>query len=236
MTRGKDICKTLKGIRQQIADANNIRYQPCECHHEGDCSGTCPACEQEVRYIESQLKERSHKGINTKVIGLAASICATMMPLAVSAQDSKCNTTPASVIHEVSQDDLQVVDWSQGRCDAVVIKIQLIASDAKDPLIAADVQLLGTDKHVFANEDGYFVVKVPIDATLRISRLGFVTKDFKVRSLLKRKRRRVVIQSDGNVLGKIAASSCERISDSDSPTSHVEKNNNSCSIKKEVMV
>ena len=67
-------------------------------------------------------------------------------------------------------------------------------------------------------------VKVPIDATLRISRLGFVTKDFKVRSLLKRKRRRVVIQSDGNVLGKIAASSCERISDSDSPTSHVEKN------------
>ena len=73
-------------------------------------------------------------------------------------------------------------------------------------------------------EDGYFAVKVPIDATLRISRLGFVTKDFKVRSLLKRKRRRVVIQSDGNVLGKIAASSCERISDSDSPTSHVEKN------------
>ena len=101
MTRGKDICKTLKGIRQQIADANNIRYQPCECHHKGDCSGTCPACEQEIRYIESQLKERSHKGINTKVIGLAASICATMMPLAVSAQDSKCNTTPASVIHEV---------------------------------------------------------------------------------------------------------------------------------------
>ena len=55
MTRGKDICKTLKGIRQQIADANNIRYQPCECHHEGDCSGTCPACEQEIRYLEEQL-------------------------------------------------------------------------------------------------------------------------------------------------------------------------------------
>ena len=144
--------------------------------------------------------------------------------MTVSAQDSKCNTTPASVIHEVSQDDLQVVDWSQGRRDAVVIKIQLIASDAKEPLIAADVQLLGTDKHVFANEDGYFAVKVPIDATLRISRLGFVTKDFKVRSLLKRKRKRIVIQSNGNVLGEIAASSCERISDSDSPTSHVEKN------------
>ena len=86
------------------------------------------------------------------------------------------------------------------------------------------MQLLGTDKHVFANEDGYFAVKVPIDATLRISRLGFVTKDFKVRSLLKRKRKRIVIQSNGNVLGEIAASGSERISDSDSPTSHVEKN------------
>jgi len=209
MQKGKDICKALKEVRQQIADANNIRYQPFECHHKGDCSGTCPACEQEIRYIENQLKERSHKGINTKVIGIAASICATMMPLTVSAQDSKCNTTPASVVHKVSQGNLQVIDWSQGRRDAVVIKIQLIASDAKDPLIAADVQLLGTDKHVFANEDGYFVVKVPIDATLRISRLGFVTKDFKVRSLLKRKRRRVVIQSDGNVL-ELACYPCAR--------------------------
>ena len=224
MTRGKDICKTLKGVRQQIADANNIRYQPCECHHEGDCSGTCPACEQEIRYIENQLKERSHKGINTKVIGLAASICATMMPLAVSAQDSKCNTTPDSVVHKVSQNALQVVDWSQGRRAAVVIKIQLIASDNKRPVTSVDVRLLGTDKHTSTGLDGYFAVKVPIDATLRISRLGFVTKDFKVRSLLKRKRRRVVIQSDGNVLGKIAASSCERISDSDSPMSHIEKN------------
>ena len=224
MQKGKDICKALKEVRQQIADANNIRYQPCECHHKGDCSGTCPACEQEIRYIESQLKERSHKGINTKVIGIAASICATMMPLAVSAQDSKCNTTPASVIHEVSQDDLQVVDWSQGRCDAVVIKIQLIASDAKDPLIAADVQLLGTDKHVFANEDGYFTVKVPIDATLRVSRFGVETKVLKVRSLLKLKKRIVELEMDRYIFGEIAAPSSERISDSDSPTSHVEKN------------
>ena len=224
MQKGKDVCKALKEVRQQIADANNIRYQPCECHHKGDCSGTCPACEQEIRYIESQLKERSHKGINTKVIGIAASICVTMMPLTVSAQGSKCNTTPDSVIHKVSQDNLQVIDWSQGRRDAVVIKIQFIASDDKQPVPSVSVQLLGTNKHTSTVLDGYFAVKVPIDATLRISRVGFVTKDFKVRSLLKRKRKRIVIQSNGNVLGEIAASSCERISDSDSPTSHVEKN------------
>ena len=224
MQKGKDICKALKEVRQQIADANNIHYQPCECHHEGDCSGTCPACEQEIRYIECQLKERSHKGINTKVIGIAASICATMMPLTVSAQDSKCNTNPASVVHKVSQGNLQVIDWSQGRRDAVVIKIQLIASDNKRPVTSVDVRLLGTDKHTSTGLDGYFAVKVPKNGTLRVSRFGVETKVLKVRSLLKLKKRIVELEMDRYIFGEIAAPSSERISDSDSPTSHVEKN------------
>ena len=224
MQKGKDICKALKEVRQQIADANNIRYQPCECHHKGDCSGTCPACEQEIRYIESQLKERSHKGINTKVIGIAASICATMMPLTVSAQDSKCNTNPASVVHKVSQGNLQVIDWSQGRRDAVVIKIQIIASDNKRPVTSVDVRLLGTDKHTSTDLDGYFAVKVPINGTLRVSRFGVEAKVLKVRSLLKLKKRIVELEMDHYIVGEIAAPSSERISDSDSPTSHVEKN------------
>ena len=224
MQKGKDICKALKEVRQQIADANNIHYQPCECHHKGDCSGTCPACEQEIRYIESQLKERSHKGINTKVIGIAASICATMMPLTVSAQDSKCNTTPASVVHKVSQGNLQVIDWSQGRRDAVVIKIQIIASDNKRPVTSVDVRLLGTDKHTSTGLDGYFAVKVPKNGTLRVSRFGVETKVLKVRSLLKLKKRIVELEMDRYIFGEIAAPSSERISDSDSPTSHVEKN------------
>jgi ragA protein len=224
MQKGKDICKALKEVRQQIADANNIRYQPCECHHKGDCSGTCPACEQEIRYIESQLKERSHKGINTKLIGIAASICATMMPLTVSAQDSKCNTTPASVVHKVSQGNLQVIDWSQGRRDAVVIKIQIIASDNKRPVTSVDVRLLGTDKHTSTDLDGYFAVKVPINGTLRVSRFGVETKVLKVRSLLKLKKKIIELEMDRYIVGEIAAPSSERISDSDSPTSHVEKN------------
>ena len=212
MQKGKDICKTLRSIRQQIADANNIRYHPCECHHKGDCSGTCPACEQEIRYIESQLKERSHKGINT------------MMPLTVSAQDSKCNTTPASVVHKVSQGNLQVIDWSQGRRDAVVIKIRLIASDNKQPVTSVDVRLLGTDKHTSTGLDGYFAVKVPINGTLRVSRFGVEAKVLKVRSLLKLKKKIVELEMNRYIVGEIAAPSSERISDSDSPTSHVEKN------------
>ena len=49
MARGRDICNTLKAIRKQIADANGIAYSPEECHFTGECKGTCPKCEQDVR-------------------------------------------------------------------------------------------------------------------------------------------------------------------------------------------
>ena len=59
MKRGKHICDTLKQIRLDIARANGIEYAPRECHHEGDCAGTCPACESEMRYLEREIARRS---------------------------------------------------------------------------------------------------------------------------------------------------------------------------------
>lgn len=49
---GKKKCKILKDIRQQIAQDNNIPLESPECNHQGDCSGTCPKCEEEVQYLE----------------------------------------------------------------------------------------------------------------------------------------------------------------------------------------
>lgn len=69
--KGKDICRSLKAIRKQVAEANGIDYAPQPCHHVGDCSGTCPACEAEVRYIESQLGTLRMAGKAVKVAGLA---------------------------------------------------------------------------------------------------------------------------------------------------------------------
>ena len=88
MTKGKSTCKLLKDIRQQIADANGISYQPKECHYEGDCAGTCPACEAEIRYLETQLRERKRKGWGMKVAGLAAGLCVATVPL------TSCQNTP----------------------------------------------------------------------------------------------------------------------------------------------
>ena len=74
MTRGKSICEFLKKIRQQIADVNGITYAPTVCTHKGECAGTCPACESEREYIESQLNKKREIGNPIKIIGLSAAL------------------------------------------------------------------------------------------------------------------------------------------------------------------
>lgn len=71
MTRGRHTCNTLKAIRKQIAEANDIEYEPQECTHKGDCAGTCPACEAEVHYLESELLKRKKLGKKVAVAGIA---------------------------------------------------------------------------------------------------------------------------------------------------------------------
>ena len=76
MTRGKTICSVLKTIRKQVADANEIKYEPRECHYEGECRGTCPACEAEVRYIERELDLHRQLGKAVAIVGISAGLSA----------------------------------------------------------------------------------------------------------------------------------------------------------------
>lgn len=76
MTRGKSICSVLKTIRKQVANANEIKYEPRECNYQGECRGTCPACEAEVRYIEQQLDVRRQLGMAVAIVGISAGLSA----------------------------------------------------------------------------------------------------------------------------------------------------------------
>ena len=62
MARGKQTCKILKEIRKQIAEENDIKLVISECTYQGDCLGTCPKCEAEVRYLEHELEKRQRLG------------------------------------------------------------------------------------------------------------------------------------------------------------------------------
>ncbi len=72
--KGKQRCKILKEIRQKIADANDIEYVTSECQHKGDCLGTCPKCEAELKYLERELEKRQRLGKTIAVAGLTAVI------------------------------------------------------------------------------------------------------------------------------------------------------------------
>ena len=62
MAKGKQTCKILKEIRKQIAAENDIKLVIEECTYQGDCKGTCPKCEAEVRYLERELEKRQRLG------------------------------------------------------------------------------------------------------------------------------------------------------------------------------
>ena len=74
--KGKQICNYLKEVRRRVAEENDIRLEHHECTFKGECSGTCPRCEAEVRHIEAELKRRSQLGKAAMVAGLAVATAA----------------------------------------------------------------------------------------------------------------------------------------------------------------
>ena len=191
MTKGKSTCKLLKDIRQQIADANGISYQPKECHHKGDCAGTCPACEEEIRYLERELKARKGNGFGMKVAGIAAGICATVMPMTAAAQAVKSDSTANPPVQTTKKAPIKVVDLSDSCASPVIVRGMVIDEENKEPVIGAAVFIDGTRKGIATDIDGQFALKVPSDTSLVISSIGYYSKKVRVSSLL---------SSDNNVI------------------------------------
>lgn len=71
---GKDKCRILKQIRREIAEKNDIEWVVSECKHQGNCKGTCPKCEAEVRKLEAELSLRRRLGKAVAIVGVS-SLC-----------------------------------------------------------------------------------------------------------------------------------------------------------------
>ena len=236
MAKGKSTCKLLKDIRQQIADANGISYQPKECHHKGDCVGTCPACEEEIRYLEHELKARKGNGFGMKVAGIAAGICATVMPMTAAAQAVKSDSTANRPVHTAKKAPVKVVDFSDGCASPVVVRGMVIAAEDKEPVIGASVVIDGTKKGVATNIDGQFALKLPPDTSLVISYIGCKDKKVRVSSLLHSDNNVIVLEvSDLSGLSVIAGGLVTVLNYDDvyghrtyKPKTHKEKNKKKC--------
>ena len=244
MVKGKSTCKLLKSIRQQIADANGISYQPKECHHKGDCAGTCPACEAEIRYLERELKARKGNGFGMQVAGIAAGICATVMPMTAAAQAVKSDSTANPPVQTTKKAPIKVVDLSDSCASPVIVRGMVIDAENKEPVMGAAVFIDGTRKGIATDIDGQFALKVPSDTSLVISSIGYYSKKVRVSSLLSSDNNVIMLEKDA-MTGLVAVVTVNAASDSGrdrsasniddvyghrtyKPKSHMEKNKKKC--------
>ena len=200
MNKGKSTCKVLKDIRQKIANENGISYAPKECHYKGECKGTCPACEAEVRYLEEELKRKRRNGFAIKLGGIAAGLCAMVIPAQVGAQNINKDSVKKPIPQVNALDSIAVKDLSEGAEDAIVVRARLIFDDNKEPIPGALVFLQGTTKGTISDIDGYFAVKVPRETNLKISYIGCEEKIVKAKDLLENNNRTIVLKDDRGVM------------------------------------
>ena len=244
MAKGKSTCKLLKSIRQQIADANGISYRPIECQHKGDCAGTCPACEEEIRYLEGELKARKGNGFGMKVAGIAAGICATVMPMTAAAQAVKSDSTANPPVQTTKKAPIKVVDLSDSCASPVIVRGMVIDEENKEPVIGAGVFIDGTNKGIATDIDGQFALKVPSATSLVISYIGYEKQKVRVSSLLSSDNNVIMLEKDA-MTGLVEVVTVNAASDSGrdrsasniddvyghmtyKPKSHMEKNKKKC--------
>ena len=169
MARGKQTCKILKEIRRQIAEANGIEFATSECRYKGDCLGTCPKCEAEVRYLEQQLRVRSLAGKAVVLAGISAASLAMLMPSSMLAQ-IECDT-------QLSTDSVSV----QSRIGTALIKGRVMGIWTKpgeskgDPevLIGTVIQNLNNKKSISADIDGNFQIEACLGDSIKFSYIGY---------------------------------------------------------------
>ena len=157
MKRGKQTCKILKEIRKQIAEENDIKLVIEECTYQGDCLGTCPKCEAEVRYLERELEKRQRLGKAAVVAGLSVGLLgANQVALAQQPDTQRMDTTEVILEgcvvpemgevgnpeHEVYQIVEQMPQFSNGE-EAMM---QYIAEQVKYP---AEAKKSGVQGRVF---------------------------------------------------------------------------------------
>ena len=61
---GKIKCNRLRELRRLICIQNDIPFTEEECTSSGEgCKGTCPKCDQVLRFIAYKLEERKRAGL-----------------------------------------------------------------------------------------------------------------------------------------------------------------------------
>ena len=170
MVRGKQTCKILKDIRRQIAEANDIEYITSECQYKGDCTGTCPKCESEVRYLEHQLERRRMAGKAITLLGLSAGII-TM---------NACANSPGQSAKNTSEIKLECQSVPADKDSLFLIKGTVTDSLTQKPIVGANVSEKETTNGTLTDANGEFTLKVSGKYPLIIQYVGMETQEIEI--------------------------------------------------------
>lgn len=159
MVPGKQTCKILKEIRKQIAQTNDIEYVVSECQYKGDCLGTCPKCEAEVRYLIQALERRRLAGKVVSLMGISMGLMG--FPLGAYAMGEEVFAEQDTVCLGVGE---------------ILVRGQVMDSEG-NPLANAHIVEKGMTNGTCSNENGYFSLCVSGMLPLRVSFIGYGSRE-----------------------------------------------------------
>ena len=211
-TRGRNICNTLKAIRKQIADANGISYSPEECHFKGECKGTCPKCEQDVRDLEHELHLRQMAGKAIKVAGVALGITASATSCATQKGYYK-STPPKSEkvipiqFQKYTTNDIALLQAKDSLSKKGMLFVQghLISDEDNEPLIGASVIAKLSGKYAITDVNGNFTLEVEQGDTITVQYIGFIDRSIKLSEMSRDKLNIITLIFNESALGEVVA-------------------------------
>ncbi|MGN0219431.1 MAG: hypothetical protein ACI4AX_04000 [Muribaculaceae bacterium] len=175
MNHGKETCRILKELRHKIAEANDIALETSECRFKGDCTGTCPRCEAEVRYLERQLAARNRAGKAIRLAGIAAGALAMVAPVSTAAEEIE--DKPIYFMGAISN--------SPSIPRLIKGNIRSFYTDDSgnreiEAVEGAVITNLKTKEETEANKNGFYTITAKKGDVLRISFIGYFTKEITV--------------------------------------------------------
>ena len=117
----------MKSVRREVAAANGIELEIPDCTFDGECPGTCPRCEAEVRQLEQALSHRQSLSQKVAIVGVAMGLALSGMS-AASAQ----NVNPSDSVNCKS---LEMDGFAD---DGTSADDELIVGEARLPQLRAE--------------------------------------------------------------------------------------------------
>lgn len=193
MKRGKETCRILKDIRRQIAEANDIEFITSECRYQGDCLGTCPKCEAEVRYLEQQLSARHAAGKTIALASISAGLIALSSCSSCSVQNNNndkhlrlTGSVPCTI--DSANTETLVINslYTDNNADSVTVSGNVKTKSDNKNIEGAEILAKSSDNKTETKTDknGNFSIKVKKGSEIIISTQSTDPVSFKANSNL----------------------------------------------------